>query len=76
VLAYCLVIMAAGLGYSALNGTGWLSGGWAGLGLLAAIITWTVAQMRAVSRLRQLLYGEDREIPGAASDGDSSTVRR
>jgi hypothetical protein len=76
VLAYCLVIGGAGIGYSALNDLSWLSGGWAGLGLLAAILVWTVGQMRAVSQLRQLLYGDAPQPVSGPADGAEPTVRR
>lgn len=80
VLAYCLVIGVAGFGYSVLNDKSWLSGEWAGGGLLGAIIAWTIGQMYAVSRLRQLLYG-DAPNPSSppvsgTTDGPGPTVRR
>jgi hypothetical protein len=76
VLAYCLVIGGAGIGYSALNDLPWLSGRWTAVGLLAAILVWTTGQMRAVAGLRQLLYG-DAPPPVSGSTGDPApTVRR
>lgn len=76
VLAYCVVIGGAGIGYSALNDLPWLSGDWAGGGLLAAIIVWTAGQMRAVTRLRQLLYGDAPQPVSGTTDGTGPTVRR
>jgi xanthine/uracil/vitamin C permease (AzgA family) len=76
VLAYCLVVGVAGFGYSALNDLPWLSGRWTAGGLLAAILAWTTGQMRAVSKLRQLLWS-DAPLPVSGTTGGAEpTVRR
>jgi hypothetical protein len=64
VLAYCAVVAGAGLAYSALNDASWLMGPWAAAGVLLTALAWTVGQMRAVTKVRQLLYDEPEATAG------------
>ena len=56
VMAYCVVIIALGVGYSSLSGTAWLVGEFAAAGVFVVAAGWTVGQIRASLRLRQPLY--------------------
>ncbi len=64
VLAYCLVVGLLGYAYSVLDDASWLVGGYAGAGGFVVAAAWTVGQMRASVKLRQLLYQEDATTAG------------
>lgn len=64
VLAYCLVIGLLGAGFSLLNDTTWLSGNFAGIGVLVVTVAWAVGHMRAALKLRQPLYLHDESTAG------------
>jgi hypothetical protein len=59
VLAYCAVVGLFGLGFSLLNDTSWLVGGFAALGVIVVSVAWAVGHMRAALSLRQPLYQHD-----------------
>lgn len=59
VLAYCMVIGLLGVGFSSLNGTEWLVGGFAGAGVFVVAVGWAAGHMRAAVKLRQPLYEQD-----------------
>jgi ATP synthase protein I len=59
VLAYCTVVGLFGLGFSLLNDTSWLVGGFAALGVILVSVSWAVGHMRTALKLRQPLYQHD-----------------
>jgi hypothetical protein len=59
VLAYCAVIGLLGIGFSLLNGTFWLVGEFAAVGVFVVALAWAAGQMRAAVKLRQPLYQHD-----------------
>ncbi len=64
VLAYGLVVGLVWLVYSLVSDASWLSGGWAGVGVLAAAVAWVAGYMRASSRLRLPLYENEDSTAG------------
>jgi hypothetical protein len=64
VLAYCLVILLLGLGFSLLNDTTWLDGQFAAVGVIVVSVAWAVGHMRAAKKLRQPLYQQDDATAG------------
>ena len=56
VLAYCVVVLLAGYGFSQVNDASWLIGGFAAGGVLAGAGAWVAGHIRASLRLRQPMY--------------------
>jgi len=64
VLAYGLVVVGLGLGFSLLNDTAWLVGGFAAAGVFVVAFGWAAGQMRAAAKLRQPLYQQEKPTAG------------
>jgi hypothetical protein len=62
VLVYGTVVGLLWIGFSLLNDASWLIGGFAGGGVLAVAMAWSIGHMRAAIKLRQPLY-QDGELP-------------
>ena len=64
VLAYCTVIALLWIGYSLLNDTSWLVGGFASAGVFVVSAGWAVGHMRTALKLRQPLYQHEETTAG------------
>jgi len=64
VFAYCVVVVLLWVAYSLVVDASWLSGGWAGSGVLVAGIGWVSGHMRAALKLRQPLYEDGASTAG------------
>ena len=60
VLAYGLIVIALWFGFSLLNDTTWLVGGFAAAGVFVVAFGWAAGQMRAAVKLRQPLYQQEK----------------
>jgi hypothetical protein len=58
VLAYCVVVLLAGYGFSQVNDASWLIGGFAAGGVLAGAGAWVAGHIRSSLKLRQPMYGD------------------
>jgi hypothetical protein len=64
VTGYGTVVGLLWAGFSLLNDTSWLIGGFAAAGVVVVTVGWAIGHMRAALKLRQALYQQEQPTAG------------